>query len=99
LEFFLDSSDSDFTNDLLATLSDINPKIDAVEDLWMNDEMILQISSNQGAFCLSRDIWGFAFIMAKNNQLAIKRIDEALSRSALFEKEEVDFDNYKNIKS
>ena len=99
LQFFLDGDDVAFNNDLLATLQDINPKIDLVEDLWMNDEVVFHISSKHETFYLSKDIWGFAFIMAENNQLAIKIIDEILSRSDLFEKEEVDFDNYRDVKS
>ena len=99
MQFFLDSDDVAFNNDLLATLQDINPEIDSVEDLWMNDEIVFHISSNHEAFYLSKDIWGFAFITAENNQLAIKIIDEILSRSDLFEKEEVDFDKYRDVKN
>jgi len=98
LQFFLDDADTAFNSDLLTTLKTINPQIEAIQDLWMNDEVIFQISSNEGSFSLSKDIWGFAFIMADSNQLAIKRIAEILERSALFEKEEVDFDNYKDVK-
>ncbi|GAB3867471.1 hypothetical protein GCM10028824_09930 [Hymenobacter segetis] len=98
MEFLLDSSDADFNSDLLATIQDINPKIDGVIDLWMNDEVIFQISSSKGWFSLSKDIWDFAFIMADNNQPIIKLIAEFLGRSNLFEKEEVDFDDYKEIK-
>jgi hypothetical protein len=96
LEFFLDDTDTAFNTDLLATLQAINPQIEAVQDLWMNDEVIFQISSSEGSFSLSKDIWGFAFIMAGSNQLAVKHIAKILAHSALFEKEEVDFNNYKN---
>ena len=99
LEFILDSSDTKFDKDLLATLKDINPKVDRVEDLWMNDEVLLQVSSDKGSFLLSKDIWDFAFIMAEKNQSVIKCIDEILNNSNLFEKEEVDFENYKNLKT
>ena len=99
LQFFIDDNDVSFNNDLLATLQAINPKIDSIEDFWMNDEIVFCISSSCMNFYLSKDIWGFAFIMAENNQLAIKIIDEILSRSDLFEKEEVDFDDYKDVRS
>ena len=99
LEFILDSSDTKFYQDLLTTLKDINPKVDAVEDLWMNDEVLLQITSDEGSFLLSKDIWDFAFIMAEKNQSAIKCVDEILNNSNLFEKEEVNFENYKNLKT
>lgn len=95
LEFNLDSSDTEFNKDIMSTLMNINPKVDNVEDRWMNDEVVLHFSSDEGPFLLSRDIWDFAFITAEQNQLIIKRVDEIFSRSSLFEKEEVDFEKYK----
>lgn len=96
LEFILDSSDIQFGKDLLETLQSINPKIDSVEDLWMNDEILLQVSSDKGAFLFSKDIWDFAFITAENNQACIEHIDLVLSKSDLFKKEDVNFEDYKN---
>lgn len=99
LEFLLTNTDTEFNKDLFTTLKDLNPTADKVEDLWMNDEVLLQVSSYKGAFTLSKDIWDFAFIMADNNQHCINLIDEILCKSSLFEKEEVDFENYRNLKS
>ncbi len=99
LEFNLTSSDIEFGKDLLSALKNINPKIDNLEDIWMNDEILLHISSDEGAFLLSKDIWNLAFIMAENNQSVIKHIDNILSNNKLFEKEEVDFENYKKTKT
>jgi hypothetical protein len=99
LEFFLDSSDAEFEKDLFTTLKDINPTVHAVEDLWMNDEVFLHVSVDKGTFTLSKDIWGFAFIMAENNQHCIKLIDEILNNSNLFEKEDVNFENYKILET
>lgn len=95
LEFLLDSSDSEFGRDLLKALEAINPKIDSVEDFWMNDELLLNVSSDAGAFLISKDVWDFAFIISENNQCCIKFIDEILSGNSLFKKIEVDFENYK----
>ena len=97
LEFILNSSDAEFSKDLLTSLKNINPKVETVEDLWMNDEVLLHVSSEEGDFMLSKDIWGFAFIMAESNQTCIKLIDEILKKSPLFQKEEVDFENYKSV--
>ena len=99
LEFYLANKESEFQKDLFKTLKDLNPKIDTVEDLWMNDEVLLEVSSENGKFTLSRDIWDFAFIMADNNQPCIKLIDEILKSSNLFKKEEVNFEDYKNGKN
>ncbi len=97
LEFLLDITDTEFQKDLFTTITGLNPKFDTVEDLWMNDEVLLHVSSDSGKFTLSKDIWDFAFIMAENNQACINLIDEILRNSILFEKEEVDFENYKHI--
>jgi hypothetical protein len=99
LEFFLDSSDTDFLNDLFTTLKDIGPKIETVENWWMNDEVLLHVSSDKGEFLFSRDVWDFAFILADNNQSCIKLIDEMLNNSSWFKKEEVDFGKYRNVKT
>ena len=94
LEFLLDSTDNAFVQDLLTTLKAMHPVVNSVEDLWMNDEVLWSVSSSQGAFSLSKDSWGFAFIMAEENQSCLKLIDELLNNSSLFEKEEVDFKKY-----
>ncbi|MBB1287422.1 hypothetical protein HRH25_23815 [Flavisolibacter sp. BT320] len=99
LEFLLASTDTEFDKDLFAALKDINPKVDTVENLWMNDEVLLHVSSDKGTFTLSKDIWDFAFIMAENNQHCIKLIDEILTGHNLFEKEEVNLKDYKNVKN
>ena len=99
LEFLLASTDTEFDKDLFSALKDMNPKVDTVEDIWMNDEVLLHVSSDKGTFTLSKDIWDFAFIMAENNQHCIKFIDEILTKSNLFEKEEVNFEDYKNVKT
>lgn len=96
LAFFLDDSGTEFVNDLMATLKDIHPNIDTVEGL-MIDELLLEVSSDAGSFSFSNDIWGFAFITTNENQLTIMRINELLNDSALFEKEEIDFDKFRNL--
>lgn len=88
LEFLLASTDTEFEKDLFTALKEINPKADTIEDLWMNDEVLIHVSSDKGYFTLSKDIWDFAFIMAESNQPCIKLIDEMLNNSHLFEKEQ-----------
>ena len=89
----------EFEKDLFTTLHDLNPKVDTVEDLWMNDEVLMRVTTDYGKFALSKDIWGFAFIVAENNQHCISLIDGVLRNSSLFEKEEVDFKDYNHLKS
>ena len=64
----------------------------------MNDEVLFKISSDKGSFLLSKDIWGFAFIMADENQRVIECIDEILKNNSLFERQEVDFEKYRSFK-
>ena len=64
-------------------------------DVWMNSEVLMTFDSNAGQFTISKDIWGFAFVMAENNQEGLAWISSILERSELFKKIEVDFENYK----
>jgi hypothetical protein len=97
LEFVLDSNDIEFNKDLFWTLKDIYPKVESVEDYFLNDAVLFKVSSNEGEFSLSKDIWGFAFLRAEKNQECIKKIDSILKESNFFLKEEVDFAKYKNV--
>ena len=63
-------------------------------DLWMNNEVLMTFDSDAGQFTISKDIWGFAFITAENNQEGLTWISSILECSELFEKIEVDFENY-----
>ncbi len=95
LEFIFDSSDKEFVIDLFKTIENVHPKVDSVEDLWMNDEILLHVNSDKGSFLFSKDVWDMAFIMADENQQCILSINEILNNSSLFKKEEVDFEEYK----
>lgn len=95
LEFSISSDAQEFFKDLFKTLESINPEIESLDDLWMNDEVLLHVDSIQGKFLLSKDVWGLAFIMAEKNQPCIKFINDILIKSSLFEKVEVNFENYK----
>lgn len=99
LQFNLDSSDTDFIKDVFKALASIEPKVNSLQELWMNGEIILHISSSIGEFCLSRDIWDFGFVTAEENQPCIKAIHKILDRNPLFMQEEVDFENYKTQKA
>lgn len=79
---------------ILTTLENIKPSIVEITDLWQNDEILFLIKSNEGEFIISKDIWGFVFIMAENNQQVLTIIDSILSESPLFTKEEVDPTDY-----
>ena len=86
IEFFAKTEDDNFIPDLLNAIKIINPKQDSIEDLWMNDEILLKFKSDRGEFTLSKDIWGFAFIITENNQECLKEINAILSIDPRFEK-------------
>jgi hypothetical protein len=60
----------------------------------MNDETVLNVASTKGPFSVSQDIWGSAFIMARDNQDCIALIDKLLEANSMFRREEVDFADY-----
>jgi len=95
LQFNLDGSDTEFIKDLFKTIASIEPTIDSLQELWMNGEILLHINSRIGGFCVSRDIWDFAFVTAEENQSCIKAIHEIISQSPLFLRVEIDFEHYK----
>lgn len=95
IEVFDGAENETFVSDFIHVISEIKPEMKDVLDLWMNDEVLLTYDSEIGQFTLSKDIWGFAFIMAENNQKGLSKINFILEKSERFEKVEVDFENYK----
>ena len=95
LEFLGDNFKTSLLDDLLETLQEINPQVVSVDDNWLRDEIACTISSDRGAFAYSKDSWGFAFLMADDNQTGLLYLDACLARSGFFEKVEVDFTKYK----
>lgn len=95
IEFIHGPENNSFFRELKNALQSLAIEITATEDLWMNDEVLLTLSSSAGTFTFSKDIWNFAFIMANDNQECILKIDALLSKHALFIKQEVNFNDYK----
>jgi hypothetical protein len=95
LEFVNGVEKGVFGRNLFDALKEINPKHEEREDLWLNDEVLCTVNSDLGQFTLSKDIWGFAFIMANDNQSCILQINNLLLNDNRFEKIEIDFDDFK----
>jgi hypothetical protein len=95
IEFVKGVEDDAFVTDFLEAITEINPQIVGHQDLWMNDEIEIAIQTDFGRFTLSKDIWGFAFIMSDENQSCLEKINNLLAKDDKFEKIEVDFDKYK----
>jgi len=95
IEVFDGAENESFVSDFVSAISKLNPKMIDILDLWMNDEVLMTYDSDVGKFTLSKDIWGFAFIMAENNQDGLIQINSILEKGNLFEKVKVDFEKYK----
>lgn len=95
IDIFDGAENETFMADFLHAIEDLNSKMIDILDLWMNDEVLMSFESKAGKFTVSKDIWGFAFIMTENNQEGLTRINSVLEHSELFGKIEVDFENYK----
>jgi hypothetical protein len=96
IELLPESANQVFLDDLLGVLSQVNAKVTSMQDLWMNDEVLLSFESDLGPFVVSKDIWDVVFILAPGNQPAILKIEQALHANSQFQKEIVDFDQYKS---
>ena len=95
IDIFFGAESEDFIMDFINTINSINPKSISVNDIWMNDEVFLEIDSDIGIFQISKDNWGFGFIMSNTNQKVLFVIDKILQNDSKFLKVEVDPDKYK----
>jgi hypothetical protein len=96
LEFTVDSPDVEIEKDLFEAIKELDPIVEDLQDLWMNDEVVITVSCSKGGFILTKDIWGLVFIMAGQNQPCIMAINEILERSEMFVREEVDYSLYRS---
>lgn len=94
IEIFSGVENEDFFSEFFDSIVEINPKVDRINDLWMNDEYILDVNSDIGSFSISKDIWDLAFIMTENQE-CLNQINLLLLKDQNFQKIEVNFDDYK----
>jgi hypothetical protein len=95
IDIFSGAENEDFFSDFFDSIAAINPIVDKINDLWMNDEYLLDFTSDIGSFSISKDIWGFAFIMSDDNQESLNTINLILLKDLNFQKVEVNFEDYK----
>lgn len=95
IEIFKGAERDEFLAELMDAIQAIHSQWSAQHDLWMNDEMLVEMGTDLGVFQLSVDIWDLAFLMAADNQAVLLRIDALLQADARFEKVEVDFERYR----
>lgn len=95
IEFIQFKDSKQLIIDVIKELESKGFKVRGMEDVWMNDEIWINLGTENGETTITRDIWDFVFILGNNNQIDILRIDEILRNSSKFEKEEVDHGRYK----
>ncbi len=94
IEFIDGVENETFLSDFIHTISELNPVVEDIIDLWMNDEILISVASEMGKITISKDIWDFAFIMSKDNQACLLKINSILEAHENYEKVEVDFEDY-----
>ncbi len=94
IEFGIPEDADYFLFELMKLLSESGFKSNGKIDLWMNDEILIDMRSSNGNLTLSLNSWGMLFIMGNHNQKDILRIHKLLSIHPDFRKEEVDYSLY-----
>ena len=99
LEFNIGPDNKIFISDLTNSLIEIKPTFEIVDELFVFDEIHMEMKSEIGLFDLWIDSWGLSFIMSEENQEGIKIINSILSKNMNFESIEVDKESYKYDKN
>ncbi len=92
IEFGMVGTDKQFASALHSVLKSNDVKAGKREDFIFLERA--NMTSPAGPFRLEGDEWHFVWIHAQDNQDAIHFMDRILQESGLFEKEEVDFNEY-----
>lgn len=95
IEFDIYPDMEQFVNELLDLLAHNGYKYQKTVDLWMNDEVMMILSSSNGNVHLSRDIWDMVFIMGDDNQTDIHNINKILQSDGRFKNEPYDVEEYR----
>lgn len=95
IDFFYGAENDNFISGLLSTIKELQPEIITISDVWVNDEILMNMTSTIGKFIISKDSLGFAFITADDNQDCLLKINTILENSINFEKVEADFEDYR----
>ena len=95
IEIYNGAENEGFLGDFLHALAPIAVNLNDMVGLWMNEEVLMDFSSELGPFQLTKDSWGFAFVMARENQKAISKIHKLLSADPKFKNIPVNNADYK----
>ncbi|MDR2100696.1 MAG: hypothetical protein LBP40_07730 [Campylobacteraceae bacterium] len=84
IEIIIDNDNKAFLLRFLQAIALISPSIVDAWDLWMNDEIMINVNTEYGKIDVSMDIWGFAFIMSNENENCIRKVYELLKLDSNF---------------
>ena len=92
IEFETESSDEIMLADIHSVFATRNITSKSTKDFIFR--LIKIFDSACGQFEMDIDVEGFVFILADKNQAAIPYLGKILSESGMFQKKEVNFDDY-----
>ncbi len=87
IEFPDQPENKEFIKQLIAAFSGINIQVVNYEDLWMNDEIVLNASSDIGNFTIYRDAADYYFITSNDNPDIIPQLSLILQKNIHFIKQ------------
>lgn len=94
IEFRKGCGSDEMISAMKSVLAQADIEVIEKHDLWQNDEMLYKMNSKFGEFELSSDNWDSIFILAPENQPAIKALASLFSESCQFQTEEAGFEQY-----
>ena len=86
IEFLDLPANKEFIKHIIHAFESVNVQVVNYGDLWMNDEIVLNASSDIGPFTIFRDAADYYFITANDNPGAIPKLDALLDSAAHFRK-------------
>lgn len=84
IEFLELPEDKDFIKQLIRTFNSVNITVENYADLWMNDEIVINASSDAGPFTIYRDAEDYYYITANDNPDVIPLLTAILDKNPLF---------------
>lgn len=87
IEFCKIQNSDRLIGEILKILEQANFKSGEVEEIWMNDELLINANSEEGGIIISRDVYDLVYILPKNeNNYTIKEVEKELKRSDKFKR-------------
>jgi len=87
IEFWKIQNADKLIGEILKILDSLDFKAGEIEEIWMNDEILINASSEEGEIIISRDIYDLVFILPKDeNNIIINKVEKELNKSDKFKR-------------